>query len=40
MIYTLMIITVCVCLDKWLTPIWNIINYTGRRLQEKFEIAF
>ena len=34
-VYTLIIITTCVCIDKCLTPVWNIINNTGRRLQLK-----
>lgn len=33
-VYTLIVITACVCIDKCLTPIWNIINKTGRRLNE------
>lgn len=37
-IYTLIVITACVCIDKCLIPVWNIINYTGRRLQEKLAI--
>ena len=37
-IYTLIVITACVCIDKCLTPVWSLINHTGRRLQEKFEI--
>ena len=39
-IYTLIVITACVCIDKCLTPLWNIINHTGRKLQDKIEIAF
>lgn len=38
-IYTLIVITACVCIDKLLTPVWNIINYSGRRLQERFGIV-
>lgn len=37
-VYTLIVITTCVCIDKCLTPVWNIINNTGRRLQEKLVI--
>ena len=37
-IYTLLVITACVCIDKCLTPVWKMINYAGRRLQDKFEI--
>ena len=37
-IYTLIVITACVFFDKCLTPVWNIINHIGRRLQVKFEI--
>lgn len=36
-IYTLIIITACVCVDKCLNPIWSVINKLGRRLQEKNE---
>ena len=38
-IYTLIVITACVCIDKFLTPVWNIINYSGRRLQKRFGIV-
>lgn len=38
MVYTLIVITACVVIDKCLTPVWNIINYTGKRLQERIEI--
>lgn len=34
-IYTLVVIIVCVCIDKCLTPVWSIINHTDKRLQEK-----
>ena len=34
-LYTLVVISACVCIDKGLTPVWNVINHTGRRLQEK-----
>ena len=37
-IYTLIVITACVCLDKFLTPVWNLINKTGNRLNETFVI--
>ena len=33
-VYTLMVITACVVIDKCLTPAWNIINYTGKKLNE------
>lgn len=36
-IYTLVVITACVCIDKGLTPVWNVINHTGGRLQEKID---
>lgn len=36
-IYTLVVIIVCVCIDKCLTPVWSIINHVGNRLQEKVE---
>lgn len=35
-IYTLIVIAACVFIDKCLTPVWKIINYTGIRIQEKF----
>ena len=35
-VYTLIVITACVCIDKCLTPVWNTIYYIGSRLQEKF----
>lgn len=38
-IYTLIVITACVCIDKCLTPVWNILNRTGKKLQAKFDIA-
>ena len=38
-VYTLIVIAACVCIDKCLTPVWNMINYTGKRLQDKFEIV-
>lgn len=38
LIYTLLVITVCVCIDKCLTPVWSVINHTGRRLQDKYEL--
>ena len=38
-IYTLIVITACVCIDKCLMPVWNLINYTGKRLQEKIDIV-
>lgn len=37
-IYTLIVITACVCIDKCLTPVWNLINKTGKRLNETFVI--
>ena len=37
-VYTLIVISVCVCIDKCLTPVWNIINKTGKRLNETFVI--
>ena len=37
-IYTLIVITACVCIDKCLTPVWSLMNYIGRRLQDKFYI--
>lgn len=37
-IYTLIVITACVCIDKCLTPVWSIINKTGKRLNETFVI--
>ena len=37
-IYTLVVITACVCIDKCLTPVWSIINKTGKRLNETFVI--
>lgn len=37
-IYTLIVITTCVCIDKCLTPVWSIINKTGKRLNETFVI--
>lgn len=37
-IYTLFVITACVCIDKCLTPLWSVINHTGKRLQDKFKI--
>lgn len=37
-IYTLIVITACVCIDKCLTPVWSIINKTGKRLNETFII--
>ena len=37
-IYTLIVITACVCIDKCLTPVWSIINKTGKRLKETFVI--
>lgn len=37
-IYTLIVITACVCIDKCLTPVWSIINRTGKRLNETFAI--
>jgi hypothetical protein len=36
--YTLIVITACVCIDKCLTPVWSLMNYIGRRLQDKFYI--
>lgn len=33
-IYTLIVITACVCLDKCLTPVWNVINKSGKRLND------
>ena len=33
-IYTLIVITVCVCIDKCLTPVWSIINKSGKRLNK------
>lgn len=38
-VYTLMVIAACVCLDKCLTPVWNIINYAGKKLQDKIVIV-
>lgn len=38
-VYALIIITACVCLDKCLTPVWNIINYAGKKLQDKIVIV-
>ena len=37
-IYTLVVITACVCIDKCLTPVWSVINKTGKRLNETFVI--
>ena len=37
-IYTLIVITACVCIDKCLTPVWSIINKSGKRLNETFVI--
>ncbi len=37
-IYTLIVITACVCIDKCFTPIWSFINITGKRLNETFTI--
>jgi hypothetical protein len=37
-IYTLIVITACVCIDKCLTPVWSIINKTGKRLNETLTI--
>lgn len=37
-IYTLIVIAACVCIDKCFTPVWNIINKTGKRLNETFAI--
>lgn len=37
-IYTLIVITACVFIDKCLTPVWSFINKTGKRLNEKFVI--
>ena len=37
-IYTLIVISACVCIDKCLTPVWNILNYAGRGLQERIEM--
>ena len=37
-IYTLIVITACISIDKCLTPVWSVINYVGKRLQVKFEI--
>ena len=34
-IYTLFVITACVCIDKCLTPLWSMINHTDKRLQDK-----
>lgn len=36
-IYTLIVIAGCVCFDKCLTPVWDVINHTGRKLQEKLD---
>lgn len=37
-IYTVIVITACVCIDKCLTPIWSILNKTGKRLNETLTI--
>jgi len=37
-IYTLIVITACVCIDKCLTPVWSIIDRAGKRLNENFTI--
>lgn len=37
-LYTLIVITACVCFDKCLTPVWSFINKTGKRLNEVFTI--
>ena len=37
-IYTLIVISVCVCIDKCLTPVWNIINKKEKRLNETLVI--
>lgn len=37
-IYTLIVIIACVCIDKCLTPVWNVVKYIGKRLQDKIEI--
>lgn len=37
-IYTLIVITACVCIDKCLTPVWSIINKIGKRLDETLTI--
>ena len=39
-IYTLIVITACVCIDKMFMPVWNVINYIGRKLRVKFEFVF
>ena len=33
-IYTLIVISACVFIDKCLTPVWSVINKTGKRLNE------
>lgn len=37
-IYSLIVITACVCIDKCLTPVWSIINKAGKRLNETLAI--
>ena len=37
-IYTLIVITACVCIDKCLTPVWSIINKTGKKINETVTI--
>ena len=36
-IYTLLIITVCICIDKCLTPVWNLISRCGKQCQNMLE---
>ena len=38
-VYTLIIITVCICIDKCLTPIWIQINKFGKYCQNRFELV-
>ena len=37
-IYTLIVITACVCIDKCLTPIWSIINRIGKKFDKTLSI--
>ena len=37
-IYTLIVITACVCIDKCLTPVWSIINRIGEKLNKTIAI--
>ena len=36
-VYTFIVITACVFIDKCLTPVWNIVTFLGNKLQVKLK---